>query len=262
MRKSMLFACIAVLTMVAPAFAQDTLVSFKGTYTFQMVTLSNYFVEWNMNGQQVGFCNNAAVVGYTCVNYYTFDLLTGSLVADGAGHITSGTYSKTRDPNSYECNTQNNLLAPCPVVVPSGNVYSATKAYSVGALVDYTVGNVTKTYQAIRANTGKAPNWVAATAGTFICSYSNLNSCLWTQIPSSLTNGVAGNSGTVTGTYTVQANGLGVVTLTPTNCTGCKNVQFAFLLSPTNQIGQTFNMSGLSVLGNDNSATGSGVRVK
>jgi hypothetical protein len=225
-----------------------------------MSQLNNYSIERNMNGRQVGFCNGTTVMNYGCNESYTFDLLMGSLVADGAGHITSGTYAVTRDPNSYKCSFKNNPTSPCPVIVPSGHTYSATTAYGVGATVDVAVGTATKTYQAVKGSTGKPPSFA-----NYVCSYNpnNLSTCLWVEIPASLTNGDNSNSsGTMTGTYTIQGSGAGVITLTPTNCDGCGTVKLQFTAAPVSVIGQSISLSGISLLGNSDTSVGSGVRVK
>jgi hypothetical protein len=264
MKRTILLLFFATLVTVPSIRAQASLASLHGTYTFQMIQLDDYSIESNMNGQQVGFCSGPNPAGYGCWNSYTFDTMAGSLVADGAGHISSGTYTITRDPNSYQCNPKNNPTKPCPVIVPSGHTYSTSTAYSVGATVDFTVGNVTRTFQAVRAGTGKPPNWGNNANAVNICSNNNgnLNTCYWTQIPESLTNGTNSGTGTLTGTYTIQANGSGVMTLTPTNCDGCGTVQLIFVVSPTSQVGQSITLSGLSKLGNSNNMTGSGVRIK
>lgn len=271
MRKTLLPLVLALFAVVSCAHAQirvSPIVNstgnpawFTGSYTFQMVSLKDYSVETNQNGQQVGFCNGA-VVGYYCWNAETFSLLQGTLVSDGAGHILSGTYTETRDPNSYECDPENQPTAPCPVVVPAGNPYVATKAYGVGATIDYTVNGVTETFQAVRSSTGKTPDWTQSSTVGNICNYQNLSTCYWTQIPASLTNTNSGNTGTLTGTYSIQANGAGVMTLTPSNCGNCGSVQIAFTVAPAGGIGQLISLAGISQLSNSNPQIGTAVRVK
>jgi hypothetical protein len=150
-------------------------------------------------------------------------------------------------------------------VVPSGRAYSATTTYSIGNTVDYTVGSQRKTFQAVQKSIGKTPNWTSSTYAGNICTNNNnnSNSCYWTEIPSSLTNGSTGSStGALTGTYTIQTSGAGVLTLTPTNCGDCGTVQIAFIASPVTQVGQSISLSGVAKLGDSNSSVGSGVRVK
>jgi hypothetical protein len=110
-------ACIgtilSVRAQVPMATSAATLASLSGTYTFQMVQLDDYSVESNMKGQQVGFCNGS-VAGYNCWNAETFDLLTGTLVADGAGHITSGNYTMTMDPKQLQVQPQEQSHPPVP----------------------------------------------------------------------------------------------------------------------------------------------------
>jgi hypothetical protein len=252
----------AALAQVPMTTATANLASFTGTYTFQMAQLKDYSVESNMKGQQVGFCNGNGPVGYNCWDYYTFDLLVGTLVSDGAGHITSGTFSSTRDPNSYQCSPKQNPTSPCPVIVPSGKAYSATTAYNVGAVVDYTSNGTTRTFQAVQKSTGKTPNWNNTTTVGNICTYNNLSTCFWTQIPASLTASDSDSTGTITGTYTIQSNGSGVLTLTPSNCNDCGQAKFAINMSPASQVGQTVGLVGMSQLGNHNRDVGTAVRIK
>lgn len=239
----------------------SSLRSLDGTYTFQMVELKDYSVETNLNGQQVGFCNGIAV-GYGCWDAITFHVLAGTITADGAGNITSGSYTMTADPNSYQCNPKNNPTDPCPVMVPSGNSYSPTASYSVGATIDYMVANVTRTFQAVRASTNKPPDWSGAPQNICNFALNNLDTCSWTQITQSLTNKNGSSIGTLVGTYTLQANGSGVMTLTPSNCGDCGSVQFEFVIAPVNQVGQAITLTGVSQLGNENSMVGSGVRIR
>jgi hypothetical protein len=259
------FTLLATASCVAqfanPAVTTPTLASFNGTYAWQAASLTEYTIEWNMSGQQVGFCKGY-VAGYNCGDHPTFNLLAGSIVADGAGHLT-GTVTQTRDPNSYKCNPKENPTSPCPVIVPSGHVFSMTTAYKTGYTVDYTVGSVTRTFQAVRASTGKAPNWSTSTTSGNICTNNNLPSCYWTQIPQSLTSDKV-NSGamTISGTYTVSSNGSGVMTFTVAGCSDCGTVQLQFTVSPVSAVGQTIAINGIDQLGNDNNMVGSGVRIK
>lgn len=273
MKRILMFPMIAILAMATSALAQipmattptANLASFSGTYTFEMAQLKGYSPMYSMNGQQVGFCNNGMMpIGYNCYDSYTFDLLAGTLVSDGAGHITSGSYSQTRDPNSYKCGPKNSPTTPCPVVVPSGNAYSSTTTYNPGATVDYTVNGTKRTFQAVRKNVGKAPNWVTSTTQANICNNNpnNLSTCFWTQVSNSLTAADSDSSGTLVGTYTMQANGSGVLTLTPSNCNGCGSAQFGIVLSPVSQVGQTVGLVGMSQLGNSNRDVGTAIRIK
>jgi hypothetical protein len=215
-----------------------------------------------MQAQQVGFCMGPVVVGYGCWSVETFDLFSGSIVADGAGHLT-GTALQTRDPNSYQCSPKQNPTSPCPVMVPSGHVFSLTTAYKAGYTVDYTVSTVTRTFQAVRASTGKAPNWNSSTTSGNICSNNNLSSCYWTQIPQSLTN-QSKNPGAMnfSGTYTVAASGSGVMTFTVPACSDCGIVKFQFTVSPVSAVGQTVAMNGVNSLGNSNNMVGTAIRIK
>lgn len=268
MRRFVVCTVVAILAIVPSLRAQATLASLDGTYTFLVSNLGDYSPEYNWTGQQVGFCNGLEPVGYNCGYNITFGLITGTIVADGKGNITSGTFTQANDPNSYECNPKDNPTTPCPVKVPSDNPYSSTEAYKVGAVVDFTVGSTTRTYQAVRANTGKPPNWTATADNPYICTYNNMNTCDWDQLPSSQTNGDgAGTTGTFTGTYTINPNGSGVMTVTlkATDCTGgncTETSKFAIVVSPTSTVGQSVHVSGESVLGNHNKCVGGATRIK
>ncbi|MFZ0394568.1 MAG: hypothetical protein WCF17_05915 [Terracidiphilus sp.] len=271
MKRIALFLGLAFLiaSPVAPAQMADTaapaatLASLSGTYTIQAVSLDDYSVMQNMYGQQVGFCYNGSTpISYGCWDTYTFDTYTFSVVSNGAGAITSGTYTQTSDPNSYECNPKDSPTTPCPVIVPSTNTYSSTEAYKIGATVNFKVSTVTRTFQAVRANTGKPPNWSVSAAAGNICTGNNPATCYWTQITHSLTGENDSGSGTLKGTYTITASGLGTVTVTPSNCNGCGTVEFSIIVPPVSQVGQSISIMGINKLGNKNNMTGSGVRVK
>lgn len=258
---------VAILAAVPSLRAQATLASLDGTYTFVLSDLKSYSPMYNFNGQQVGFCdNNNVPVGYNCGYSLSFDIITGTFVANGAGKITSGNYSQTADPNSYECSPKENPTSVCPVKVPSGDRWLSSESYKIGAVVDYTVNNTTRTFQAVRANTGKAPNWTVSADNAYICNYStnNFNTCYWTQIPGSLTgSNSSSEGGNYTGTYTINANGFGTVKWVQNGCTGSDcSIQFAIVVSPTSSVGQTVHISGESALGNHNRSVGGATRVK
>jgi len=259
------FTLIATASGIAqfasPAVTTPTLASFIGTYSWQAANLNDYSVAYNLQGQQTGFCTDF-VIGYGCSQEHNFDLFAGTIVADGAGHLT-GTVTQTRDPNSYKCNPKQNPTSPCPAIVPSGHVFSATTAYKVGYTVDYTVGSVTRTFQAVRASTGKTPNWNTSSTAGNICSNSNLSTCFWTQIPRSLTND-DGSPTTMnfSGTFTVSSTGSGVMTFTIPSCSNCGTVKLQFTVSPVSAVGQTVPINGLSALGNSNNMVGTAIRIK
>lgn len=258
---------VAIFAIVPTLRAQATLASLDGTYTFLLSNLDDYSPMYNMNGQQVGFCNNGYTpAGYNCGYDLSFDVIEGTFVANGAGKITSGSFTETYNPNSYDCDPKNNPTSPCPVKVPSGDPWSSSESYKIGAVVDYTAGSVTRTFQAVRANTNKAPNWTVSADNGNICSFqaNNLNTCYWTQITSSLTSGNdSSQTGTFTGTYTINANGSGTATWVQPNCTGTDcSIEFAILVSPTSSVGQTVHISGQSVLGKHNKSVGGATRVK
>lgn len=262
MRRIVSLVAIAIAVAVPSMLtAQVTNASLKGTYTWQVSTLDAYSPAFNWSGQQVGFCVNDNPFNYNCGYNVTFDLVTGTIVADGAGHVT-GTFDQTADPNSYECESKNNPTDPCPVIVPSGKDWSATISYSVGNTVDFAIGKTTRTYQAVKANTDRPPNW-GIPNNAYICNgNSNSATCIWVQVYASLTNPNGNSSGTVRGTYTVSGNGSGTMTLIPTGCDGCSSITFAIIVPPTDQVGQVVPLSAKSELGNENKAVGAAVRVK
>ncbi|HKF47122.1 MAG TPA: hypothetical protein VKB38_07165 [Terracidiphilus sp.] len=264
-----LCAAVSILTAVPHLLAQATQASLDGTYTFLFSNMSDYSPAFNMNGQQVGFCDGITPIGYNCGYTVTFGVIRGTLVADGRGNITSGAFTQTNDPNSYECSPGNNPTSTCPVKVPSRNSYSSNESYAVGSVVDFigltNVGPVTRTFQAVRASKGKRPDWLNTKDLENVCNNSNLNTCYWVQIPASLTNTEgASQSANVVGTYTVSANGSGMLYLRLANCTtSCAIGQFAMVVPPGNStVGQTVHVSGESQLGNHNKCVGGATRVK
>jgi hypothetical protein len=263
MTKFVSLVAIAMAAAVPCAVKAQSLASFKGTYTFQISSLDQYSPEYNMYGQQVGFCNSGNnPINYGCGSDITFDLIAGTVVADGAGHISSGSYTQTPDPNSYKCDTSSAVTSPCPVIVPSGHDFSDSVSYKIGNTVDYKIGSTTRTYQAVKANTARPPNW-GITNNQYICNGNNSSTCFWTQVGQSLTNSEdKPSSGSLVGSYTVDSNGSGVLTLTPSGCSDCGSIQFAIVVSPTSQVGQTVALSGLGQVGNSNRAVGTAIRVK
>lgn len=264
-----LCAAVAILAAVPPVRAQATLGSLSGTYTFVFSGMSDYSPAYNMNLQQVGFCIASLPVGYNCGSISTFNVITGTLVADGVGHITSGTFTQTNDPNSYECNPGNNPTSPCPVKVPSGNEYSQWEMYNLGAVVDYTAitsaGRFTRTFQAVRPGSGKTPDWTDKKASANICTSNNLDTCYWDQVTASLTNSEgSGQSANIVGTYSINANGSGTISLKLANCSNnCAIGMFAIVVPSGNStVGQTVHVSGQSQLGNHNKCVGGATRIK
>ena len=236
--------------------AQVTNASLSGTYTFQIGGPSGYTVQYNMFNQQVGFCPSAPYklpFGYYCYfNPTATDITTGTLVADGNGNITTGSsFTTTHDPQEYQCAKNANPVGVCPYKVPSGNVWSSTTAYVVGALVDYTVNSKVLTFQAVKNNTNIAPNSSTCTATV------RPPNCNWDQVYQSAASGVSSTkTGTFTGTYNMQSNGSGVVQLS----TGSS---FSILVQPAPlAVGQVVALQGLSAINNENSSTGMAVRVK
>ena len=241
--------------------AQVTNASLSGTYTFQLGSADGYNVQFNMFNQQVGFCPSASYklpFGYYCYfNPTASDLTTGTLVADGNGNIVSGSsFTNTYDPQEYKCAKKSNPVAVCPYKVPSGKIWSSTTAYVVGALVDYTVNAEVLTFQAVANNTDIPPTSSTCTATVMPPN------CNWNQVYKSAASGVSPTkTATMTGTYTTQSDGSGVMQITPTGATGTSS--FSILVQPTPlAVGQVVGLQGMSLINNENSATGTAVRVK
>ena len=257
-----LSAAILLFTFAAASglYAQVTNASLSGTYTFQIGSQDGYTVQFNMFNQQVGFCPSASYklpFGYYCsFNPTASDLTTGTLVADGKGNIVSGSFTNTYDPQEYQCAKKSNAVGVCPYKVPSGNVWNGTTAYVVGALVDYTVSGKVLTFQAVKNNTNISPSSSTCTATV------KPPSCNWDQVYQSAASGVSSTkTDTMTGTYTTQSNGSGVMRMTPTGATSSSS--FSILLQPAPlAVGQVVALQGISLINNENSATGTAVRVK
>lgn len=257
-RSSRLLAAAILFFSLAAAsslHAQVTNASLSGTYTFQIGGPAGYTVQYNMFGEQVGFCPTGTYklpFGYYCYfNSTATDMTTGTLVADGNGNITTGTFTSTHDPQEYQCAKSAKPVGVCPYKVPSGKVWNSTTAYAVGALVDYTVSSTVLTFQAVKSNTNVAP-----TASTCTATVKPPN-CDWDQVYQSAASGQLGTkTGTFTGTYTTQSNGSGVVTFS----TGAS---FSFVLQPAPlAVGQVVALQGISALNNENSSAGVAIRVK
>src|ERR1700737_510807 len=113
LRFPLLTSCYVAFTLVlvtSPATAQATNASLNGTYTFEVGSPDNYTVQANMFGQQVGFCNGSPIpFGYFCFSNLAQEVISGTLIADGAGNIISGSnFTFTADPNRYQCSPKNN----------------------------------------------------------------------------------------------------------------------------------------------------------
>jgi len=91
---------ILALTLVSTlSVAATNNESFKGTYTFTIASVYRYSPEYNNKGKQVGFCTGQKIPsGYSCGTEVGQDVITGTLVADGDGHV-KGSYSIRPDPN-------------------------------------------------------------------------------------------------------------------------------------------------------------------
>jgi|HubBroStandDraft_6_1064221.scaffolds.fasta_scaffold226293_1 hypothetical protein len=241
--------------------AQVTNASVSGTYTFQFGSADGYVAQFNMFGQQVGFCPSATYklpFGYSCFfNPTASDLTTGTVVADGKGNVVTGSsFTNTYDPQEYECAKKANPVTVCPYKVPSGKVWSSTAAYVVGALADYTVNGKVLTFQAVKNNTNVSPSTSECTATV------QPPNCNWDQVYQSAASGVSSTkTDTMTGTYTMQSNGSGVMHITPTGATSGSS--FSILVQPAPlAVGQVISLQGMSLINNENNATGMAVRVK
>lgn len=250
-----------IFLSIAPlATAQATNASLKGTYTFAVGAPHDYGLQFNMFGQQVGFCNgNAIPFGYSCFTNLAQQVITGTLIADGLGNVSSGSnFTLTADPNEFQCASIHNPVPVCPYLVPSGNAWNSTTAYIVGDVVDYQESNGrVLTFQATKKNTNVAP--VSGTAGVCTAGTAkNPPSCYWDQLIASATGSGSG-SGTLTGTYSVQSNGSGVISVSPS---GNSPVAFAIIVRGTSSLGQEVPMIAMPQLSNELRGSGAAVRVK
>jgi hypothetical protein len=270
---------ILVLTLFSTlGFGQASNKSLNGTYTFVIGSISAYSYETNWNGQEVGFCNSGQLpYGYNCNSRLRQDVITGTLLADGNGNILTGsTYVFTSDPNSYQCGPDLNPTPDCPYKVPSGIGWSSSTKYVVGDEVDFTdsLGQAI-TVQAVV--NGPSKPVVKNGSGAFnVCTSSaNNTTCQWVQLYQSATGVNDSGTGTVTGTYIVNSNASGVMTMTPSSGksrddnenpeSGGSNtytLEFAFVLPATSGLGQVVSLVAMPTLGNENRGSGTAVRIK
>lgn len=250
--------CLLVLALASTlSAAQDN--TFSGTYTFVLASANDFWIQNNMFGQEVGFCNNSGQGpgGYFCSEVQGQDLITGTLVADGKGKIVTGsTYVFTADPNTYQCSSKYNATPNCPYKVPAGINWSSSTSYVVGAEVDFTVNGKLLTFQAVKVNTNVPPN-------TSTCSSTvQPPNCAWVQLFFSASRKNSSSSGTLTGTYAVQSNASAVLTIIPSG-NGGKSVSFAMVVPPAPlAVGQVVPIVGIPTLGNETPISGTGVRIK
>ncbi len=245
--------------------------AFKGTYTVGLASTDLYWVMYNTNNQQVGF-NTGEQTPYNYGSNVALgqSIFKGTIVADGAGHITSGTFSLTPDPNEVQCSPKNNPAPDCPYTVPSGKAWSGSTSYVIGDVVDYEGHS----YQAVAANEDAAPVLVTivsnAQKGNACAAnssgYDGPPKCTWVVLYGSATGEDKSGTGTLTGTYSVLANGTGTMAVTlniggTTTCssTTCKNLEFVILVPP-NAAGQEIHIIAQSLLGNKFAGTGVAIR--
>jgi hypothetical protein len=246
----------ALASLTTMSIAQDN--TFSGTYTFVSGGVDTNEIQFNMFGQEVGFCPNGSgqlPYGYSCNENLDQDVLTGTLIADGNGNITTGSsYVFTADPNRYQCSSHYNATPDCPYKVPSGIPWNSGANYVVGDEVDSTVGGKLLTFQAVKNNTGVPPN-----GNTCASNVQVPPNCTWDQLYVSAT-GKGGGKGTLAGTYTVQSNGSGVLKLTPS---GNPMISFSMVV-PTAPlaVGQVVPLVALPTLANEFRGNGAAVRIK
>ena len=252
-----IFAALAMIT--GSAAAQATNASFTGTYTFVFGSPDNYSIQYNMFGQQVGFCYGSNgpqqfPYGYSCNSSLGQSVITGTLVADGNGNIGLGSgYNFTADPNRYQCSPNNNPAPNCPYQVPAGVPWNSSTAYLAGDEVDYSG----RTYQAVKKNTNVPPT------GTAVCTRAtgkNPPGCTWDQLYQSA-NGQGNSNGSLSGTYSVQSDGSGTMQVTPSGNNN-QPVTFAILVPATSAVGQEVPMAASPQLGNEFRGSGAAERPK
>jgi hypothetical protein len=242
------------------AAAQATNASFSGTYTMVFGGVNFLAIQYNMFHQEVGFCPNGTgqlPFGYSCDNNSNLGqgILTGTLVADGNGNITSAsTFALSPDPFSYQCSSKYNATPDCPYKVPFGVAWNSTTAYVVGDEVDFTENSTVLTFQAVKNNTGISPNTSTCTATI------QPPNCTWDQLYVSAT-GKGVQKGTLPGIYSVQSNGAAVMTTTPS--TGTNKSSFAMVVpSAPLAVGQEIPIVGMPTITNEFRGSGALVRVK
>jgi hypothetical protein len=100
---------IALLTLTSTlSLAATSNASFKGTYTFISTQPQQLQTEFDRETHtSVGACpQNGPPTGYYCsFTGIGESTILGSIVADGAGRVTSGTFTETPDPRSGRAKT-------------------------------------------------------------------------------------------------------------------------------------------------------------
>ncbi|HET7442144.1 MAG TPA: hypothetical protein VFJ47_12650 [Terriglobales bacterium] len=250
---------IFMLLVSTASVAQVTNASFTGTYTVVFQTPVEYSVQFNMFGQQVGFCTGATAQlppGYFCSGRQEGqNVVTGTLISNGAGSIVAGSSLVfTTDPNAYKCSSAFAAVPSCPYFVPAGVFWSSTTSYAVGNVVDVQVSSTSKnTYQAVKASVNVSPP-------THLCTNAiQPPNCSWVQVFQSATGKNKSSTSTTTGTYALQSNGSGVMKLTITN-QGTPSLAMVVPSTPVG-VGQEVPLVGVPVLGNETRGSGVLVRV-
>jgi hypothetical protein len=250
---------LALLAIGTLTFAQDN--TFSGTYTYVVGDVVLLTIQTNMFGQEVGFCQSGNLpYGYSCFQPSLGQaVITGSVVADGKGNITTGSnYVLTFDVNSQKCSSKFNAAPDCPYKVPSGIAWSSTASYVVGDEVDFTVAGKVLTFQAVKSNMNVPPN-----TSTCSSTVTNPPNCDWDQLYVSAL-GQPNSNGTITGTYAVQANGSAVSKLNLVSAAGkASSLSFAMVV-PTSPlaVGQEVPLVLMPLLGGGIRGVGTAVRTK
>jgi hypothetical protein len=259
-RKSNGWLVIFMLLLVSTAsVAQVTNASFTGTYTVVFQSPIEYFVQFNMFGQQVGFCTGATgqlPAGYFCSGRQQGqNVVTGTLISNGAGSIITGSSLVfTTDPNAYQCSAAFAATPNCPYLVPAGVIWGSAVSYAVGNEVDVQVTSTSKlTYQAVKNSVNVYPP-------THLCTNSiQPPNCSWVQLFQSATGKNKSSTSATTGTYALQSNGSGVMKLTIAK-QGTPSLAMVVPSTPVG-VGQEVPLVGVPVLANETRGSGVLVRV-
>jgi hypothetical protein len=197
----------------------------KGTYTFALANVKSYTVLYSPAGNQAGFCNGPQPPwGYSCATDLGQEVITGTMVLDGAGHVEStSTYNDVADPNAYTCSSHRNAYETCPALVPSGHPYAA-ETFAPGATIDYdgktfqtpAGGNLPAPvlYPTSQPSNNKLPEGANACPNSPWTPGGSPN-CQWVLLYGSYAGNNDSEKGNAAGTYTVSQGGLGMLTICP-----------------------------------------------
>jgi len=122
------FAILALALVVSTLSVATNDASFKGTYTLAVASVYRYSPEYNNKGQQIGFCTGQKIPnGYSCGAEVGQDVISGTLVADGNGHVR-GSYSMRSDPNGPNKSKSGRLAGSYTVQSNGSGVLSLTSS--------------------------------------------------------------------------------------------------------------------------------------